>query len=267
VTSHAQRLITALVLAPLLVWVILAGGWWLFGAALLASCVGLWEYYSLFWPGLNGLGKKVIGLALAGLFFYAAKTENPHLIIAVLVFSFWSANLFFLYCYSRRPGETFYANPAILVSGLLYLPFVLQFPLFFSPQEIFLVFLATIASDAGGFYTGRAVGRHKIWPAISPNKTWEGSFGGLVACVVVCLAFGLVFGSAGALAFALLGVALNVADQLGDFFESGLKRRLNVKDSGTILPGHGGLLDRIDGLLLVIPVYAAARQLHPFFTP
>jgi hypothetical protein len=97
------------------------------------------------------------------------------------------------------------------------------------------------------------VGGPKIWPSISPKKTWAGSLGGLATCIVVCVGIGLLLGSADILSFALLGTGLNVAAQLGDFFESALKRWRGVKDSGRVLPGHGGILDRIDSLLFVLP--------------
>jgi phosphatidate cytidylyltransferase len=100
---------------------------------------------------------------------------------------------------------------------------------------------------------------------VSPKKTWAGSWGGLACCTAGCLGLGLLWGLASWPAYLLLGLALGVAAQAGDFFESALKRHLDVKDSGRLLPGHGGVLDRIDSLLLVVPAYAAARALHVLF--
>ena len=109
-------------------------------------------------------------------------------------------------------------------------------------------------------------GKKKIWPRISPKKSWAGSLGGMGACVLTTLVFGLALGNGAPVwQWLVLGAGLNVAAQMGDFFESALKRSLDVKDSGSILPGHGGLLDRVDSLLLVIPTYGLVRMLHPFF--
>ena len=128
--------------------------------------------------------------------------------------------------------------------------------------------LAAIATDAGGYYAGCRFGKHKMWPAVSPKKSWEGAGGGLLLCMAVCVCFGLLreyfevaLPALPLPAWVAVGVALNIAAQLGDFFESALKRTQNVKDSGTILPGHGGVLDRIDSLLFVLPVFLAIRQL------
>ena len=104
---------------------------------------------------------------------------------------------------------------------------------------VLLLMLAVWASDSGAYAAGRLVGGPKLAPAISPSKTWSGAAGGLVSASLVGLCFGRP----------LLGTALAAAAQVGDLFESGAKRRFGVKDSGTLIPGHGGLLDRLDGLM------------------
>jgi phosphatidate cytidylyltransferase len=117
-----------------------------------------------------------------------------------------------------------------------------------------LVILGIWASDSGAYFIGKAVGRRKLWPAISPNKTVEGSFGGLAAAVVVVLGTNAAFGHlplGQAVAIALVAA---VAGQLGDLVESAIKRHFGVKDSGHILPGHGGVLDRCDSWIMVFPV-------------
>jgi len=264
--SHAKRLITAFVLIPALLGVILAGGNWIFGALLLACYLGLWEFYSMFWPGRAGLGKKVMALALCTLLLLAARRQDPVLLVVVLLAAFWIGNLLFLLWYSRKPGEANYLDTAVFTGGLLYLPLTLHFFLFFRPVEIFLVLVAAFISDTSAYYAGTYYGKRKLWPQISPKKTWEGGLGGLLACMVSVLLLGLIWGDAPWWRWLLLGVALNLAAQVGDFFESSLKRWLSIKDSGNLLPGHGGLLDRIDSLLLVVPVYAACRALAPFFS-
>lgn len=121
------------------------------------------------------------------------------------------------------------------------------------------VFLVTWSTDIGAYFVGRSFGRRKLAPDISPGKTFEGLYGGIAAATVIAGAWVLAMG----LGKPLLALApvLAVAAQAGDLFESGLKRRAGVKDSGHLLPGHGGLLDRVDGLVPVAVLTAAAQLL------
>ncbi len=115
--------------------------------------------------------------------------------------------------------------------------------------------LITFASDTAAYAVGSLVGRHRLAPLISPSKTWEGAAGGIIGAAVVSAAF-TVFAELDALPFAAaipLGAALSVLGQLGDLGESWLKRKAGVKDSGNLLPGHGGVLDRLDSLLPILP--------------
>jgi phosphatidate cytidylyltransferase len=121
---------------------------------------------------------------------------------------------------------------------------------------VLMVILSVWMTDCGAYFTGRSIGGPKLAPTISPNKTWSGLMGGVIcsALVVGALAYyyqvpywGAYFG---------VGAVLAVISQLGDLFESHMKRRAGVKDSGTIIPGHGGVLDRIDGLLTAVPCFA-----------
>lgn len=124
---------------------------------------------------------------------------------------------------------------------------------------------AVIATDVGAYFFGRAIGGPKIAPAISPSKTWAGLVGGMVGASAICVAASAWFGPAsavggsGVLAAVLVGGAIAVVAQSGDFFESWMKRRAGVKDSGKLLPGHGGLFDRVDGLLAVMFVGALVK--------
>jgi phosphatidate cytidylyltransferase len=111
------------------------------------------------------------------------------------------------------------------------------------------------ATDIGGYFVGRGIGGPKLWPRISPNKTWAGAAGGFAASLVVAAGFaGFGLGRSGPLL--LVSAVLSIASQLGDLFESAVKRRFGVKDSGHIIPGHGGLLDRLDGFVAAIVLAA-----------
>lgn len=110
------------------------------------------------------------------------------------------------------------------------------------------------ATDIGAYFTGKRFGKHKLAPVISPNKTWEGLSGG-VFCAMLAACFMIPF-ALPVYSMLIVGMVLAILAQTGDLFESGVKRKAGVKDSGTLIPGHGGLLDRFDGYLLTAPVFA-----------
>jgi phosphatidate cytidylyltransferase len=120
---------------------------------------------------------------------------------------------------------------------------------------LILILLVVWVTDIGGYFAGRGIGGPKLWPRVSPKKTWAGAVGGFAASLVVAAGFAaLGLGKTGPIL--LLGAALSTASQLGDLFESAVKRRFGVKDSSQIIPGHGGLLDRLDGFVAAIVLAA-----------
>lgn len=152
---------------------------------------------------------------------------------------------------------------ALTFFGAIYvgLPLALGMQLLFMDRLFFLFVMAAIWSlDSGAYYTGRAFGRHKMAPVLSPKKTWEGALGGLAACVAMCLLFRtIVIVVRGSFELAvmecvLLGVLISVFGMVGDLAESVLKRDAGVKDSGSTMTGHGGVLDRIDSMLFCLPL-------------
>jgi len=116
---------------------------------------------------------------------------------------------------------------------------------------LLFVLLVVWASDIGGYFAGRAIGGPKLWPRVSPKKTWAGSLGGFVASLAVAAGF-VLCGVGKPLPLAVLGAVLSVVSQLGDLFESAVKRRFGVKDSSHLIPGHGGLMDRLDGFVAAV---------------
>ncbi|MBI5129828.1 MAG: phosphatidate cytidylyltransferase [Rhodopseudomonas palustris] len=120
---------------------------------------------------------------------------------------------------------------------------------------LILILLIVWGTDIGGYFAGRSIGGPKLWPRVSPKKTWAGAVGGLVLSLVVALGFALA-GFGKALPLLILAVVLSTVSQLGDLFESAVKRRFGVKDSSHIIPGHGGLLDRLDGYVAAVAVAA-----------
>ncbi|MSQ28903.1 MAG: phosphatidate cytidylyltransferase [Dehalococcoidia bacterium] len=147
---------------------------------------------------------------------------------------------------------------SVLYLGVLGAHWLLLRALPYGSMWVLVMLAATFAADTGAYTTGRLIGRHRLWPAVSPNKTWEGFAGGMlcggIVVVALPLALGIAAGPMWWIWLALLAVGAPLLAIAGDFLESALKRRMGVKDMSSLLPGHGGLLDRLDSLLLAGPL-------------
>ncbi len=202
--------------------------------------------------------ERRLGLAAGVVLAAAMAFAPPQASIAVLVMLLLVFCLLFLFRYQRL--DTVIQQLACLILGLLYIPFLLGHLTWLHALDhgklwIFFVMFLVMASDSLAYFSGMRFGRRKLYPAISPNKSVEGALGGLLGGVLAAFIVRVLFFPAlGFLDVLLLGVGLGAASQLGDLFESMLKRSFGVKDSGTLIPGHGGLLDRLDSLLFAYPL-------------
>jgi phosphatidate cytidylyltransferase len=265
-----QRVITAVILVAIVLAVII----WLPPVAFelfawLCILAGAWEWTRL--AGGPNVKYRLPYLALCS-FAMAALLRLPdtaHDAVLALSAAWWIGALILVRYYPR--GAQAWHKPAVLypVGMLVLLPgFLAMYMLSDTGQRVSLILLLlglVAAADSGAYFAGRAFGKHKLSPHVSPNKTWEGFVGGqLAACLVlwlVLLTRGVELTLVQGL-LATLGVLLLAsASVVGDLFESMLKREAGVKDSGTLLPGHGGVLDRIDSLTAALPVYAVLLQL------
>ena len=265
-----SRALTALVL---MVPVILILGWspeWLFLLALVATVErGLYEYFRLSrQAGLSGF--PAIGYAAGALLCLAQSAElrKPGALgVAVLLLAFLVTLALALFW--ARDLKQYLGAVATTTFGVLYVGFTLSWiiPLrFLDPTEgqklIFLLFLVIWAGDICAYLVGRSVGRTLLMPRVSPRKTVEGALGGLAGSLLVAWAYFHFFWQTAELETVILFAgAIAVAGQVGDLVESALKRAADVKDSAAILPGHGGLLDRIDSLLFGVPALWIALTL------
>ena len=262
--SLSLRLVTAVVLAAVLIAAWVLGGWYVCGLVAVLALVGLGEFLFLF-RREGAYGMKMLGLVLGALYLAAAAllpSFPPHLALAAGTLV---AALYALVSWSREKSLEPLASAAIILCGLLYMPMLLAPAMHFTRWEQLFVVLLPAASDMAAYFAGVSFGRHPIWPGVSPKKSVEGALAGLAAAVVVSCIMGLALGSAPLYAFAALGAVMGVMAQLGDFFESALKRAANVKDSSHLLPGHGGVLDRLDSISFCVGTYAVASALYPFF--
>jgi len=246
-----KRILTALALIPIVAWVVLWSNTWVFLAVLaLVSCLCWYEYNEI--AGAYGFGKPGIVGYGAGL---AVLTWGDIHWLAVVGFAV------IVLMMVMRDRDLAHALPraALLVLGVVYVfgCWKCARPLreFYSPHWLMYALLLNWAGDIGAYYIGKPFGRHKLAPRVSPNKSWEGS----VASVITSVAIGGFYLTQFLPAVPLLHVvvltaAANAAGQLGDLAESAMKRGAQVKDSGAILPGHGGFLDRVDSTLFALPV-------------
>ncbi len=288
-----KRVLTAAVLIPVvLVLVFLGPRWqWLFSLAVAAvAALAGWEYMSL--TRRCGANPPRIATLIALLALFAVNFEWPDMVPGL--FGILGLSLL-VYCTFFKPVDEVIADAAAAIFCLLYtglallaLPTLREQPN--GPSLILLLLLAVWAGDTSAYYVGRAWGRHKMAPTLSPGKTWEGAAASVAGSVLAALA---LVGVANLLQepwnspvlawmeracpsaviaypdelwyWLTLAVLINVAGQVGDLAESALKRSAGVKDSGALLPGHGGMLDRVDALLLAAPVLWYAHVIHQRF--
>ncbi|MDJ0783915.1 MAG: phosphatidate cytidylyltransferase [Desulfosarcinaceae bacterium] len=259
---HKQRWITGLIALPFIILLVYATAPIWFAACLcLVAVLALWEYFRI----LAASGTKpefaamtVVPYVAAPVMLLVAGMGRSTLIAPVISLAVILLALLSLRYFREDMGVV---ETLIKVAfSLVYIPLSLSclVLLKFDPHgaaEIFFILCIVAGGDIGAYYTGSYLGKHKLCPAVSPNKTIEGSLGGLAANLLVGLIFNRLFLPDtplwGCLIIAVLG---GVAGQVGDLFESEFKRAAGVKDSGSILPGHGGMLDRIDALLLAAPL-------------
>jgi phosphatidate cytidylyltransferase len=272
------RILTAAVLIPLVILLLFRGPFWL--VSLVAGVVALlacWEYLALADASGAKTPRWLVLAAVAGLF--AISFFRPEMLMAA--FSALALVLFTAVAF-RSPLERVLLDTAASVFGLLYVGLALiTIPLILAqehgPSLLLLLFCVVWAGDIAALYVGRSLGRYKLAPRLSPNKTWEGSLASVTGSVVVTVLLillgdqmarhnltGLAY-TGSWLHWMVLAVLLNVAAQVGDLVESALKRGAHVKDSGALLPGHGGVLDRIDALLLAAPVLWYADMVQQMF--
>jgi len=244
------RVLAALVLAPLTIAIAYVGGWpwlWLVTAAAVVlyyewqTIVGVWRNKFIMAAGIAALGIAGPWLMLGDIRAVAGVLGAGCVVLVLLTMrqpnAIWIVTGF-LYAAAAFVGAVLVRADA--AHGFVALIFVL---------------LVVWAADIGGYFAGRGIGGPKLWPRVSPKKTWAGAIGGLVASLLVGAGFA-VAGQGNMATLLALAAVLSVVSQLGDLFESAIKRRFGVKDSSQIIPGHGGLLDRLDGFVAAIALAA-----------
>jgi phosphatidate cytidylyltransferase len=258
VSNLAQRVAVGIVAIPIIYFLCVAGGPYFFGFVALVSAVALREFYAL--AEAKGARPLLIpGIAggfVVNVSFFIHSASRPILVAALLLLVI-ACSLWELF---RKPAPNASAllNLSTTLFGVLYIS--LFFGTLIGIREIaggYLVmsmFVTIWICDSAAFHVGSSMGRHKLFPRVSPNKTWEGAVAGLIFAILTAVAAKhFVLGFLPLSGAVILGVIVGTVGQMGDLAESLMKRDAGVKDSSTLIPGHGGAFDRFDSILLVAP--------------
>ncbi|MDE6198561.1 MAG: phosphatidate cytidylyltransferase [Muribaculaceae bacterium] len=258
------RSISGAIYVGLLVGAVLSGGVWIILLTSLLAMVGVFEFTMMTSEGkyprfasLLDISAAIILQVAAGIYFTGTgKAFMTLMMVYVLLLAARTVSQ--LYAVHRNPvsslarsmmAQMYVAMPLALFSALYFI---------YTPHIVLAILVFIWVNDTGAFCVGSTLGRHKLFERISPKKTWEGFWGGMLFCVIAAFVmrgcFEQYFGMLSYGAMCRLGILVSISATLGDLVESQIKRTCGVKDSGKLIPGHGGILDRIDSLLLVVPV-------------
>lgn len=262
-----QRLITAAILIPLVVWAVFASSLTTFTTLIVAvALLAAWEWHQMI--GIQSPGMRVMLAVDLIIVLYLAITQlNPYFIISIGIL-IWLIALVVILGFSNKSlaerlshvfkNKVFGAISSILILTVFVVSSITLKA--FSEVGAFLFFFVMVTvwlADTGGYIAGKRYGKHALATAVSPNKTWEGVAGGVLFASIWAIGFYWVKTPTTITLFEwlLLAVVTVAVSIVGDLFESLYKRAFSVKDSGNLLPGHGGILDRIDSLIAAVPVF------------
>ena len=251
----ALRVASAVALAPLAIGAAYLGGWWFTLFWLIAALGVMWEWATLVGPSsstrLTGIGAVAL---VAGTF--ALTSGYGWLALAAVIVGAAAAAA------SATEGRQWVAAGVVYAAALVLAPVLLRTDPVYGFAAILLLLAVVWSTDIAGYFGGRLIGGPKLWPRVSPKKTWSGAGVGTAVAVAAGMGVGWTAGARNLVALGAVCLVLSAASQAGDLFESALKRRFGAKDSSQIIPGHGGLMDRLDGFLaaaLVGAVVGLAR--------
>lgn len=253
------RILTAIILIPLLVLVLLSNSTVIAGAVIVISLVGLYEFYKA-----TGLKDKKCLCALGYLAAIAVPLMKSYvnpLVYVPLIYLFMLLLFVIMLAQHKTVSVT---DAAMVIFSVIYIPYFLTNLLYIREVEygrilIWIPFIGAFLTDTCAYFAGVFLGKHKLCPGISPKKTIEGSVGGILGCMAACMLYGLLMEQVWCLnvnyiSLTVLGFAMSVVSQIGDLSASIIKRKFGIKDYGSLFPGHGGILDRLDSVIMIAPM-------------
>ncbi len=249
-----QRCLTAFLGIPLAIFLVYLGGIPFCIVVTIISLLGIHEFFNILLPSKVGLMRYYA--YFSGVVWQAATFFQMNIIPQLLIFLFLFGLILYIINYNKLRLQDF----TLAVLGVVYVFGLFNYLILmrlFTPNGKWWVFLGLIliwSNDVGAFFIGRGFGRHKLHELVSPKKTIEGALGGIFLTIFITSMINIAFGFMLFSQSVLLSILVSVLCIFGDLWESGLKRIAGVKDSGSLLPGHGGILDRFDSLLFAVPV-------------
>jgi phosphatidate cytidylyltransferase len=267
-SNLTQRIIAALIAVPLLIFGIYYSEFSFFGIFLLICILTQLEFYKLLKLNENSPLLYYGTFCGAALFSLSFLVETHRIAdVCYYIISPLLTAIFFIKLYKKDDFKPF-MNIAYTFLGIIYvaLPFALivvlaHFNGTYSWQIILGSLFLLWASDTGAYFAGTNFGKTKLFERVSPKKSWEGSIGGFISAMIVAFFLAKYFNDIAPWQWYIIGAIIVIAGTLGDLVESLFKRSIQIKDSGSIIPGHGGFLDRFDGLLLSVPFIIAFLKL------
>ena len=238
------RLITGLLMAAATIGLVFVGPWPFFARVANVAAIAAWEWHGLTTRNADPLrlAVQILVIAVAGYLTMSGSASAGLAVITIGVIG--------LLLFPGPGGNRFWSAFGVLYIGLPVVALIwLRLDLVFGVSAVLFLFFVVWASDSGAYFVGRTVGGPPLAQALSPHKTISGAIGGLISSALAAFLFALWLGSGSPFNLMLLGIGLSLCAQLGDIIESAIKRSFDAKDSSQLIPGHGGLLDRIDALL------------------
>lgn len=259
------RILTSVIGIPILIAIVAFSGFPLRIALMIVSLIGVYEFYN----AVNSKIKKinVIGYLFTIIYsFILLKLDLNSYFIFISLFI-----LMLMTSMIAHHEDYNIKDVAITFIGFYYVCFLLSYIVMVREHSngfiyVWLIFITAWGSDSGAYFTGKAIGKHKLVPKLSPNKTVEGSIGGIILASVLCVIYGLIMNNffksnlqhislpSMIIGLAIIGAIGSIAGQLGDLAASAIKRYTGIKDYGNLIPGHGGILDRFDSILFTAPL-------------
>ncbi|WFD11712.1 phosphatidate cytidylyltransferase [Tepidibacter hydrothermalis] len=244
------RIVSSIILLPVLALILINGGVPLYLGVMVISLMAIKEFYDAFRnKSFNGV--SWLGYLSTLIIYFGAILQMDSRYITCGFFI-----VFFILCILLVRRKYNVIDMGITFLGIIYIPYLLKYIILISKfsnyNYIYLIFVIAWMTDTFAYFSGYFFGKHKLIPAVSPKKTIEGSIGGVIGSSLSCVVFGYIFGF-DLMHMGIIGLIGSMIAQIGDLFASAIKRFLEVKDYGKLIPGHGGILDRFDSIILTAP--------------
>lgn len=244
----SMRVLTGVIGIFLLIFVILKGELYLSFSIFILSIIGLREFYG----ALNNINIRPVNFIgyISSLGIFVSNVYEEISVESILALTLIGLLIFFLFRKNITIGDI-----GMTLLGIIYIPFLLSHVYYLNGTKyIWLIFIMAFGTDTFAYIAGNLFGKNKLSPSISPNKTIEGSIGGILGSLILTIVYSLYFGLSPLWKFMILAIIASIISQIGDLVASKIKRIVNIKDYGFIMPGHGGVLDRFDSIIFSAPL-------------